>query len=451
MGNLLGGYLFPHPPILIEEIGKGEELKAAKTIAGIGRLVLDIRKRKPSTIIVITPHGPLFRDAIAISTDERLTGDFDCFGYSNLTYSFQNNVDMVQEIVRECLGEDIPVVEINKESAKKMEIEDTLDHGCLVPLHFVNKEYRNYKLVHITYGLLTPNLLAKFGQLIDKAVEKSEEQAIVIASGDLSHKLSNQGPYSYSPYGKEFDEKIMEFIERGTMDEIINFDFDLAEKAGECGLRSLIITAGALRNKNLCTQVASYEGPFGVGYGTAKLIVNIKDDAYVKLAKNSLEHYVKHGSYYHELSNLPSEMLENRNGVFVSLKKDGELRGCIGTIEPYRENIAQEIIQNAVSSGIHDPRFDPVTEEELEHLVYSVDVLYLPEDITSKEELNVSKYGVIVSNGQRKGLLLPNLEGVDSVEEQIGISLMKAGIGKEESYSMKRFEVVRHKMAGSAD
>ncbi|MBP2632837.1 MAG: amrA [Firmicutes bacterium] len=445
MGNLLGGYLFPHPPILFEEIGRGEQLKATKTIAGMNQLVSDIKDREPSTIILITPHGPIFRDGIAISTEAKLVGDFSRFGHSNLEYSFQNNVEMVQAIVSESLREDIPLVQISKESATKMDIEEKLDHGALVPLHFVNKEYNNYKLVHLTYGLLAPKLLAKFGELLAKVVEKSDEQVIIIASGDLSHKLSSEGPYNYSPYGKEFDEKIMDIIQRGSMEEIVNFDFRLADQAGECGLRSLIITAGALSNKSLCTQVVSYEGPFGIGYGTAKLIVSSEEDRYVKLAKASLEQYVRSGSYYHELSNLPKEMLENRNGVFVSLKKNGDLRGCIGTIEPYRENIAQEIIQNAVSAGIHDPRFDPVTEAELGDLVYSVDVLYPPEDITSKEELNVSKYGVIVSNGQRKGLLLPNLEGVDSVEEQIEISLMKAGIGKDENYSMQRFEVVRHK------
>jgi AmmeMemoRadiSam system protein A len=445
MGTLLGGYLFPHPPILIEEIGRGEELKAAKTIAGIDDLVSDIKDRKPSTIILITPHGPVFRDGIAISTEEKLVGDFSRFGCGNLEFSFQNNVEMVQAIVSESSREDIPLVQISKESASKMDIEEKLDHGALVPLHFVNREYNNYKLVHITYGLLTPNILAKFGQLLAKVVENSDEQVIIISSGDLSHKLSNEGPYSYSPSGKEFDEKIMDIIKRGSMEEIVNFDFRLADQAGECGLRSLIITAGALSNKNLCTQVVSYEGPFGVGYGTAKLIVSMEDDPYVKLAKASLEHYVRSGSCYTDLSGLPKEMLENKNGVFVSLKKDGDLRGCIGTIEPYRENIALEIIQNAVSSGIHDPRFDSVTEDELDDLVYSVDVLYPPEDITSKEELNVSKYGVIVSTGHRNGLLLPNIEGVDSVEEQIEISLMKAGIGKDENYSMKRFEVVRHK------
>lgn len=445
MGTLVGGYLFPHPPILIEEIGRGEELKAAKTIAGIEQLVSDIKDREPSTIILITPHGPVFRDGISISTEEKLAGDFSRFGHSKLEYSFQNNVEMVQAIVSESLHEDIPLVQISKESAIKMDIEEKLDHGALVPLHFVNKEYNNYKLVHLTYGLLAPKLLAKFGQLLAKVVEKSDEQVVIIASGDLSHKLSSEGPYNYSPYGKEFDEKIMDIIQRGSIEEIVNFDFRLADQAGECGLRSLIITAGALNNKNLCTQVVSYEGPFGVGYGTAKLIVSMEDDLYVKLAKASLEHYIRYGNYYSDLSGLPKEMVENQNGVFVSLKKDGNLRGCIGTIEPYRENIAQEIIQNAVSAGIHDPRFDPVAEEELGDLVYSVDVLYPPEDITSKEELNVSKYGVIVSTGHRKGLLLPNLEGVDSVEEQIEISLMKAGIGKDESYSMKRFEVVRHK------
>lgn len=172
-------------------------------------------------------------------------------------------------------------------------------------------------------------------------------------------------------------------------------------------------------------------------------------DRYVKLAKESLEYYVKNGSNYGDLRDLPAEMLENQRGIFVSLKKDGNLRGCIGTIEPSRENIAKEIIQNAVWAGVQDPRFDPVTEDELEQLVYSVDVLYPPEEITSKEELNVSKYGVIVSMGQRHGLLLPNLEGVDSVEQQIEISLMKAGIGAEEKYSIKRFEVVRHKMLGN--
>ena len=131
--------------------------------------------------------------------------------------------------------------------------------------------------------------------------------------------------------------------------------------------------------------------------------------------------------------------------MFVSLKKDGRLRGCIGTISPAAENIAAEILTNAVSAGIGDPRFDPVEEDELPELVYSVDVLGEAEPISGMDELDPKRYGVIVNKGHRRGLLLPNLEGVDTVRQQVDIALQKAGIRREESYTLERFEVVRHK------
>jgi AmmeMemoRadiSam system protein A len=138
-------------------------------------------------------------------------------------------------------------------------------------------------------------------------------------------------------------------------------------------------------------------------------------------------------------------MLEQKAGVFVSIKTEsGDLRGCIGTIAPYTKNIAEEIINNAISAGIHDPRFDPIEEYELENLVYSVDILKAPEKIQSIDELDVKRYGVIVRKGNRTGLLLPNLEGINSPSEQVDIALRKAGIGRYEDYSMERFEVVRH-------
>ena len=142
---------------------------------------------------------------------------------------------------------------------------------------------------------------------------------------------------------------------------------------------------------------------------------------------------------------LPAELTEKRAGVFVTLKKDGDLRGCIGTISPVTGNIAEEIIRNAVSSCSHDPRFYPVREEELDTLEYSVDVLKEAERIDSIDQLDVNKYGVIVTSGYRRGLLLPNLEGVDSVQQQLAIALSKAGIASGEKFEMERFEVVRHR------
>jgi AmmeMemoRadiSam system protein A len=137
-------------------------------------------------------------------------------------------------------------------------------------------------------------------------------------------------------------------------------------------------------------------------------------------------------------------MMEERAGVFVSLKKHGQLRGCIGTIAPTCPCIADEIIQNAISAGTKDPRFSPVRESELDDIVYSVDVLGEPEPVDDVSQLDVIRYGVIVSSGYKRGLLLPNLEGVDTVEQQVEIARQKAGIGRNEDYSLERFEVIRH-------
>jgi AmmeMemoRadiSam system protein A len=169
------------------------------------------------------------------------------------------------------------------------------------------------------------------------------------------------------------------------------------------------------------------------------------EDPYIAVARKTLEMYIEKGRRTGVPDGLPSEMTDKTAGVFVSLKKNGQLRGCIGTIYPTQKTIAEEIIHNAISSGTQDPRFDPVRKDELPMLVYSVDVLMEPEPISSIAELDVERYGVIVRSGRRSGLLLPNLEGVDEPEKQVSIALQKAGIGQHEKYSMERFEVIRHK------
>lgn len=468
MGKILSAYLFPHPPIIIEEIGKGQEQRALKTLEASKKLAKDMKDKKPTTIIIITPHGPLFRDAISISTKKYLQGDFQNFGEKDLKFEFENNLKLVKEIIKKSGIENITIAKVDEELAKDFDISLKLDHGALVPLYFVDKEYKDFKLVHITYGLLTPKELYTFGQLIQKLVLKSEEKVAFIASGDLSHKLSNEGPYSYSPYGEKYDKEIVKLLNEGDFKSIISFDLSLSEKAGECALRSLMILSGFLDGFKIEPEILSYEGPFGVGYCNAKFSVLDKEDEhkifddlihmekeriasirkeedeYVRLARASLEHYIKHKERIEIPNNLSEELLNNRNGAFVTIKKDGILRGCIGTIEPTQKNVAMEIIENAISAGLRDPRFDPVEEEELPQLVYSVDILMEPEPISSMEELDVKKYGVIVSKGFRKGLLLPNLDGVDTPQEQVRIALNKAGIPEFEDFKLERFEVIRH-------
>ena len=176
MGKILSGYLFPHPPIIIDEIGKERRLAAIKTIEGSKKLAKDIREKEPTTIIIITPHGPLFRDAISISVDEELRGDFGDFGNRGLGFTFKNNVALVRNIIDKSIENDILIARIDKTMAKSYHVSHRLDHGTLVPLYFVNQEYSNYKLVHITYGLLPPEDLFKFGKIIQKAVLESDEK-----------------------------------------------------------------------------------------------------------------------------------------------------------------------------------------------------------------------------------------------------------------------------------
>lgn len=168
-------------------------------------------------------------------------------------------------------------------------------------------------------------------------------------------------------------------------------------------------------------------------------------DPYVKLAKESLEYYLKHYKYMKIPEGLPKEMLEKQAGVFVSLKKGGNLRGCIGTIIGVTSSIAEEIIRNAVSAGLADPRFYQVSLDELPMLDVSVDVLGDSFPVNDRSILDASRYGVIVSIGGRRGLLLPNLEGVETPEEQIDIALQKASISSDEDYELEAFEVARHK------
>jgi AmmeMemoRadiSam system protein A len=163
----------------------------------------------------------------------------------------------------------------------------------------------------------------------------------------------------------------------------------------------------------------------------------------VRLAKKTVETYIKEGKVF-KPQKLTLKMKE-RAGVFVSIHKLGELRGCIGTIEPRKANVAEEIILNAISSAVRDPRFLPITPAELKGLEYSVDVLTTPEPVKSQDQLDPKRYGVIVEAGFRKGLLLPDLEGVDTVDYQIDICRQKAGIAPTEPVKLYRFEVRRYK------
>jgi AmmeMemoRadiSam system protein A/AmmeMemoRadiSam system protein B len=452
MGKILGTFIFPHPPIMVEEVGKSETKKVSSSIDGALEASERIAAIKPDVIVIITPHGTMLRDAMAIAADERLKGSFDRFGAPETMLSFDNDLELVDKIIEQADKRQVYCIPMHEDVKRTYRADPGIDHGALVPLYFVTKKYKRFKLLHITYSLLSRKQHYKLGTAIRDAVAELDRRAVIIASGDLSHRLTKNAPAGFDPSGSEYDKKYMEIIKKGDVEGMLSMPDKLIESAGECAYNSTVVLMGCLDGCSIKGEIISYEGPFGVGYCIAELHAGEctgrkaekSSDPYVQLAADTLEAYVRTGRKIGVPEGLPDEMYTRRAGVFVSLKKYGELRGCIGTIGPTTKNIAEEIIQNAISAGTRDPRFLPVEERELPDLVYSVDVLGEPEPIKSKAELDVKKYGVIVRSGYRSGLLLPNLDGVDSVDYQVDIALRKAGIGNNEPYKMERFEVVRH-------
>lgn len=459
---LLGAFIVPHPPLIVPEIGRGQELKIQKTIDAYNEVAKRIATLKPETLIVISPHSVSYADYFHMASGLKGEGSFKDFDQPNVKMVVEYDnvlIDSISDIAKE---EKIPAGTLGTSSKK-------LDHGVMVPLYYINLQYKHYKIVQISLSGLSPLIHYRFGKCIAQAIEKSGKKVVIVASGDMSHKLKADGPYGLSKDGPVFDKEATDAMAKGDFLKLLSFEEEFCESAAECGLRSFQIMSGALDGKSVKSELLSYEGPFGVGYAVAAFSIGENDDHrhfdiifekqetvrleevksreddYVRLARQSLEYYVKNGKRLITPSGLPNEITQQKAGVFVSLKMNGRLRGCIGTIAPTTSSVAAEIIQNAVSAGREDPRFDPVEEYELPYLVYDVDVLGKAERISSMKELDVKRYGVIVSCNGRRGLLLPDLEGVDTPQQQVDIALQKGGISQNEKYSMERFEVIRHK------
>lgn len=457
-------FILPHPPILLSEIGKGAEKESQAILDAYDAVGKKIKTLKPKTIILITPHGPVFSDGIVIGYDATLKGDLDKFGYKQITLEKENNLPLVEKIIFESGKINVPVLKLNDENSDYFGIEKTLDHGTIVPLKFVDQHYQDYKLVHITYGLFTSAKLYEFGMTLQNCID---EDVVIIASGDMSHCLLEEGPYKFHPSGAVYDAQMIKLLQEKDLLSLMFFDEKLQREAAECGKRSIDIMLGTLDGFDYKPVHYAYEGPFGVGYlvmgfedlskDTNRLYLDkitskqldanerkrVKESRFVALARRSIEHYLGLREDVMDDSLTP-EMLDTRAGVFVSLKKHGALRGCIGTIGPTEDNIALEIVANAVKAGFQDPRFPELEKDEMDELTITVDVLMKPEKIESVDLLDVKKYGVIVSAGYKRGLLLPNLEGIDTVDEQIRIACQKGSITEADDFELERFEVVRY-------
>jgi len=458
---IIAAFMVPHPPMIVPDVGRGSEKQVQKTIAAYEKVAEEIAVLKPDTIVISSPHSVMYADYFHISPGQKATGSFSDFGAPQVKFEVDYDTDFVELLERKAQSSRFPEGTLGEKNP-------SLDHGTMVPLWFILKQYKDFKLVRT--GLSGQDLLKhyEYGTMIKATAEELDRRVVYVASGDLSHKLQDYGPYGFAKEGPLYDARIMDVCSSARFGELFDFDESFCEKAAECGHKSFVIMAGALDGMAVDAKQYSHEDVTGVGYGICSFVPKgddearhflkarlefvedeitskkEKSDAYVRLARASAEHYVKNGAVMPLPDWVPAELLNARAGAFVSIHKFGALRGCIGTTGPTQKNIAQEIIHNAISAVSKDPRFKPVEEDELKYLDISVDVLEEPEKIKSKSKLDVKNYGVIVQSGYKRGLLLPDLDGVDTVEQQVSIARRKGGIATGEKVELFRFKVVRH-------
>ena len=459
---IAGAIIVPHPPLIVPTVGRGREQDVQATIDAYRAAARQVADWNPEVLIVTSPHCVMYADYFHISPGKGASGDMSAFGAPQTRLEARYDGELRDEVIRQAEAANIRAGTLG-------ERDPSLDHGTFLPLYFLQEAGVNCPILRIGLSGFSPLEHYRLGRCIAKAADKLGRRAVFVASGDLSHKLMDDGPYGYAPEGPVFDRRVTQAMADSDFLQFLTMDPGLCDRAAECGLRSFQIMAGSLDGLAVDAKLLSYEGITGVGYGVAAFSIagpdesrcfaaqceeiertrlverKAAEDPWVRLARLSLETFVRTGKRLNALpEGLPDEMTTKSAGAFVSLHAHGQLRGCIGTTGPTTENVAWEIVQNAVSACSRDPRFTPVRADELDSLEYSVDVLGEPEAIFSPAELDVKRYGVIVSCGGRRGLLLPDLDGVDTVEQQIDIARQKGGISSREKYTLERFEVVRH-------
>lgn len=440
---------------------------AAATISSMRQAAQEVAELCPDAVIVCGPHGPLFADAFTVETEPVIQGDFSAFGAKEEQIRVDIDSDLTRAIIKESGAQGLPLVGLTARLKRQFRLTSRLDHGAAIPLWFLRAANAGQLPPVVLVNMSGLPLIEHYalGVAIQRAVQASGKRVVIIGSGDLSHRLSEEAPAGYHPEAQRFDAAVAELLRSQRVQDLPALE-ELATIAGECGLRPLAVFLGCFEGLAGSYRVLSYEAPWGVGYLVATRQVAAGQGEFyldtflaerqaaierqraaesppVQLARKVVESYVETGRLPDQLPSLPAS-LPARAGAFVTIYKHGQLRGCIGTTEATRPSLKEEIVQNAISAATDDPRFEPISPEELPHLVYSVDVLGEAELIHSEQELDPKIYGVIVERGARRGLLLPDLPGIDTAEDQVTMAKRKAGIGRNEDATLYRFRVTRY-------
>ncbi len=478
--SLIHCALSPHPPLLIPPIGQASLAQVEHSRAALEQLARHIAELHPDTVVIVTPHGPVAWEALNLLAADRMEAGFRAFSWD---VALRGDLDLAEEVRTRGVQAGFPVTQSKEWDSSRWHFTYGLDHATMVPLYYLHEAGLETRYVVISIAAWSHRRHFEFGRILREAIEATPARVVLLATGDLSHRLAPTAPYGYEPRGAEFDRRVVDDLTRFDCTDLLALDDDFIERIGECGLRPIATMFGAMHGERPGVSVLSYEGPFGVGYCVAELTPtaspetppasrgdettapSVSHDAHrearqtcsapgenladpsvaecsIALVRAAIEAWISRQEAVALPPVLPAALLEPA-AAFVCIKTGGQLRGCIGTIRPTCRSLAEELLQNAISAATRDPRFPPVNAQELESLEYTVDVLAAPEAIDSVKALDPRVFGVIVQSGARSGVLLPDIEGIDNAEMQVEVARRKAGIGPGETLGLQRFRVHR--------
>lgn len=431
----VAGQFYPSSPVKLREM--------------IATMVAD-KKGREKIIGVVSPHaGYIYSGSVAGATISQIKfkDTFIILGPNHTGFGEAFSI-MTEGIWRMPLGD----IEIDTKLAghilalskhlKKDDEAHCYEHSIEVQLPFLQYFQKDIKLVPIVLAHASGAIYKEIGNTIARAIQDQKREVVIIASSDMTH-------YEPQRSAQEKDNQaitaMLSLDENNLIEKIQELNISMCGYAPVVSMITAVKALGAKKAELVKYQTSGdITGDYSSVVGYAGLLfLNPELSPIVKLAKEAVEVYINDGNIISPPIKLTNEM-KKKAGVFVSLHKFGQLRGCIGTFAATKENVAEEIIANAISSATRDPRFPPVATVELDDMEYSVDILTKPKSVKEKSKLHPKKHGLIVECDSRKGLLLPDLEGVDTVDKQIDICCQKAGISPNEPIKLSFFRVKRY-------
>ena len=451
-GRVIVAALMPHAPVLVPAVGGKRGNRAIASVSAMIEAARRIVRAGPETVVLISPHTPRRRTAFALWAGERISGSLAQFGAPAAAVDLPADEPLAAAVAEEAGLRGLDVWWLR---------DAELDHGAVVPLwHLADAGWRGPTVV---IGLNYPGEpgLVELGGAIVGAARRTGWRVAVVASGDMSHCLQSGAPAGFHPRAKEFDGAFIECLRAGDYRKLPDFDHELRDLAAEDVVDSTLVAASAVNWNAAGHEVLSYEGPFGVGYGVAILYqsppegapagthetgahesdVTEPGKALPQIARRSVEAAFRGDA---EKPAIAAEgILGERHGVFVTIRGlRRKLRGCVGTMKPHFANTAEETWHVARDAAFLDGRFAPVGAHELKHLRFEVSVLFPLEEVTSTAELDPRLYGVVLTTeDNRRGLLLPDVKGIKTVEQQLATARLKGGIDESEPVRIQRFTV----------